>query len=212
VTSDTALVKSYQCKLSFPNSLFLPSFRSPFSFFSSFLLSTYLTPCVNNNIYASFDKIRKFPHTHTRACGSWNWTIKFTLNQYSNYGLTSLYIEQTYWKKLESLKFASEIMERRLLPCSQSIFFFDMQDSLYLHAIRYCLQCDWCLGYDRLDRNCCNPVSRIAGAWHYLNKTNNKLRGLSPRANYTFGLVVGVPGYKSRGPGSIPGTTSFSEK
>jgi hypothetical protein len=26
------------------------------------------------------------------------------------------------------------------------------------------------------------------------------------------GLVVRVPGYKSRGPGSIPGTTRFSEK
>jgi hypothetical protein len=25
-------------------------------------------------------------------------------------------------------------------------------------------------------------------------------------------LVVGVPGYRSRGPGSIPGTTRFSEK
>jgi hypothetical protein len=26
------------------------------------------------------------------------------------------------------------------------------------------------------------------------------------------GLVVRVPGYRSRGPGSIPGTTKFSEK
>jgi hypothetical protein len=26
------------------------------------------------------------------------------------------------------------------------------------------------------------------------------------------GLVVTVPGYKSRGPGSIPGATRFSEK
>jgi hypothetical protein len=26
------------------------------------------------------------------------------------------------------------------------------------------------------------------------------------------GLVVRVPGYRSRGPGSIPGTTRFSEK
>jgi hypothetical protein len=26
------------------------------------------------------------------------------------------------------------------------------------------------------------------------------------------GLVVRVPGYRSRGPGSIPGTTIFSEK
>jgi hypothetical protein len=26
------------------------------------------------------------------------------------------------------------------------------------------------------------------------------------------GLVVGVPGYRSRGPGSIPGATKFSEK
>jgi hypothetical protein len=27
-----------------------------------------------------------------------------------------------------------------------------------------------------------------------------------------YGLVVGVPGYRSRGPGSIPGATRFSEK
>jgi hypothetical protein len=27
-----------------------------------------------------------------------------------------------------------------------------------------------------------------------------------------YGLVVRVPGYRSRGPGSIPGATRFSEK
>jgi hypothetical protein len=27
-----------------------------------------------------------------------------------------------------------------------------------------------------------------------------------------YGLVVGVPGYRSRGPGSIPSATRFSEK
>jgi hypothetical protein len=29
---------------------------------------------------------------------------------------------------------------------------------------------------------------------------------------YVCGLVVRVPGYRSRGPGSIPGATRFSEK
>jgi hypothetical protein len=37
------------------------------------------------------------------------------------------------------------------------------------------------------------------------------------KENFTFisylcGLVVRVPGYRSRGPGSIPGSTGFSEK
>jgi hypothetical protein len=42
-----------------------------------------------------------------------------------------------------------------------------------------------------------------------------KLCGLSPLGNYTdrlCGLMVGVPGYRSRGAGSSPGTTKFSEK
>jgi hypothetical protein len=47
------------------------------------------------------------------------------------------------------------------------------------------------------------------------NHNYTKLRGLSPRAKYTdrlCGLVVRVSGYRSKGPGSIPGSTSLSEK
>jgi hypothetical protein len=32
------------------------------------------------------------------------------------------------------------------------------------------------------------------------------------KANYLCGLVFRVPGYRSRGPGSIPGATRFAEK
>jgi hypothetical protein len=40
-------------------------------------------------------------------------------------------------------------------------------------------------------------------------------RGMRPMlgtGNRLCGLVVGVPGYRSRGPGSIPAATRFSEK
>jgi hypothetical protein len=44
----------------------------------------------------------------------------------------------------------------------------------------------------------------------------NNERGFSPcvtkRKDRLCGLVVRVPGYRSRGPGSIPGATRFSEK
>jgi hypothetical protein len=45
-----------------------------------------------------------------------------------------------------------------------------------------------------------------------MNGIKQKLRGFSPQANYTdllCGLVVRVPGYRSRGPGSITGATRF---
>jgi hypothetical protein len=57
---------------------------------------------------------------------------------------------------------------------------------------------------------------------YFLNKylgterqKQNKLRGFSPQGKYTdrlCGLMVRVPGYRSRGTGSIPGATRFSEK
>jgi hypothetical protein len=41
------------------------------------------------------------------------------------------------------------------------------------------------------------------------NTSNFKLPNITTFAN---NLVVRVPGYRSRGPGSIPGATRFSEK
>jgi hypothetical protein len=32
------------------------------------------------------------------------------------------------------------------------------------------------------------------------------------KVHVLYGLVVGVPGYRSKGPGLIPGATRFSEK
>jgi hypothetical protein len=36
--------------------------------------------------------------------------------------------------------------------------------------------------------------------------------GKPPKLDRLCGLVVRVPNYRSRGPGSIPGTTRYSEK
>jgi hypothetical protein len=54
---------------------------------------------------------------------------------------------------------------------------------------------------------------------YFLMKQHGKQRkknsvAFSPQANWaaSVGLVVRVPGYRSRGSGSIPGATRFSEK
>jgi hypothetical protein len=45
---------------------------------------------------------------------------------------------------------------------------------------------------------------KISSVFHMFN--------ISQRLWNAGGLVVRVPGYRSRGPGSIPGATRFSEK
>jgi hypothetical protein len=46
------------------------------------------------------------------------------------------------------------------------------------------------------------------------DKVNNffNLPNLGPEVDRLCGLVVSVHGYRSRGPGSFPGATRFSEK
>jgi hypothetical protein len=67
-----------------------------------------------------------------------------------------------------------------------------------------------------------------SATWPAMYRKQNKLRGFSPQSELyrpsdrhlsaklvpdrLCGLVVRVPGYRSRGPCSIPGATKFSEK
>jgi hypothetical protein len=60
--------------------------------------------------------------------------------------------------------------------------------------------------------------TNTAGAVSAMNKTfnltiqKNEICWLELILRLDCGLVVRVPGYRSRGPGSIPGATRFSEK
>jgi hypothetical protein len=44
-----------------------------------------------------------------------------------------------------------------------------------------------------------------------MNKTGIFLSYILPQKGHVCALAVGVPGYRSRGSGSIPGATRFSE-
>jgi hypothetical protein len=44
------------------------------------------------------------------------------------------------------------------------------------------------------------------------NNNNNSISFFHISTDRLYGLVVRVPGYRSRGPGSIPGSTRFSDK
>jgi hypothetical protein len=50
----------------------------------------------------------------------------------------------------------------------------------------------------------------VTGTWCELN--HSELTAAMLPVEYLYGLVVRVPGYRSRGPGSIPGATRLSEK
>jgi hypothetical protein len=80
---------------------------------------------------------------------------------------------------------------------------------------RYVFECNGVPVIDAFARVAFRVGHRMQNACSWWRGQTNKLRGLSPRANYTnskCGLVVRVPGYRSSGPGLIPGATRFSEK
>jgi hypothetical protein len=64
------------------------------------------------------------------------------------------------------------------------------------------LQPTKCTYSSRDRRQICN-LRDLVGIWQ---------RNWRKRDDRLCGLVVRVPGYRSRGPGSIPGATRFSEK
>jgi hypothetical protein len=45
-----------------------------------------------------------------------------------------------------------------------------------------------------------------------LKRNSNKIYKIKEKATQFSGIVVRVPGYKSRSPGSSPGATRFSEE
>jgi hypothetical protein len=58
-----------------------------------------------------------------------------------------------------------------------------------------------------------NITVRIAQVYRTSNKNGcSNYHGISLLSDRLCDLAVSVPGYRSRGPGSIPGATRFSEK
>jgi hypothetical protein len=69
----------------------------------------------------------------------------------------------------------------------------------------------------KVDRPCGRLVVRVPGCRTEMYYVSCEVRTefkyfMWKKVDGLCGLVVSVPGYRSRGPGSIPGTTRFSEK